>query len=87
MGHEHHSALEVTDGIGQGVDRLNIQVIGRFVKQQQVWYLNNKIIKISYILIVKIIHNIFRTKTRKFLTADVWKSVQILKCPKYIFPI
>lgn len=36
MADEDHAALELSDGIGESVYRLHVQVVGRFVQQQQV---------------------------------------------------
>lgn len=33
---EHHAAVEVVDGVGECVDGLHVQMVGRLVQQQQV---------------------------------------------------
>ena len=40
--YQDHAAVEVVDGLGQGVDRLQIQVIRRLVKKQHVRFLREK---------------------------------------------
>jgi hypothetical protein len=34
VGHQHHAALEVVDGVRQRVDGLQVQVVGRLIQQQ-----------------------------------------------------
>ena len=34
--HKYHAAIKVIDGIGQSVNGLDVQMIGRFVQEQQV---------------------------------------------------
>lgn len=34
--HKYHATIKVVDGISQSVDGLDVQVIGRFVQEQQV---------------------------------------------------
>ena len=36
MADEQHAALEEVDGVGECVDRLHVQMVGRFVQQQHV---------------------------------------------------
>jgi hypothetical protein len=37
--YEYHAAIEVVNGVSERVDRFHVQVIGRFVEQQQMRHL------------------------------------------------
>lgn len=40
MGHQHQASLEALDGLSQGVDGLNVQMVGGLIQQQQVGVLH-----------------------------------------------
>lgn len=39
MADKHHASLKVVNSIGQCVDRLQVQMIGRLIEKQQMWSL------------------------------------------------
>lgn len=39
MRYENHATVKVVDGISERIDRFHVQVIGRFIKQQQMRHL------------------------------------------------
>ena len=40
MGHKHKAALEALDGLSQGVNGFNVQMVGGLIQQQQVGVLH-----------------------------------------------
>ena len=37
VANQHQSAFKVIDGIGEGINGLDVEMVGRFVQEQHVW--------------------------------------------------